>query len=130
MSDEQFIQQLKMEGFTYQEFINKYQKSLMTSVTKKIRRVFTFPQQRFYHNMCLLGYFSSNNNVLLSVNFVNFIDKNVDGVVTSEALMTPKVKKWFVDNMSRYLDHIKFIRTGPKHSQIVEYNDGISFING
>jgi len=119
----------KDAGFEWDEFINKYEKSLKTSVTKKMRRVFTFPEKRFYHNMNLLGYFSSNNNVILSVNFVNFIDKNVDGATGPATLLTPKVMSWFRDNMGEYLDNIKLIRTGPKHSQIVEFPEGIGFIN-
>lgn len=116
----------KDAGWDYDEFINKYQKSLMTSVTKKMRRVFTFPKKRFDYNMNLVGYYSSNNNVLVSLNFVNFIDKETDGVTDKEKLMTPKIKTWLCENMLPYLSSLKWIRTGPQHSQIVEFPVGLA----
>ena len=67
--------------------MEKYEFALLTSVTKKIRRVFTFPKERFYHNLNLTGF--HYGNVLLSLNFVNFIDKDVYGVTS--AMKKPKM---------------------------------------
>lgn len=112
-------------GYSYDEFMEKYEFALLTSVTKKIRRVFTFPKERFYHNMNLTGF--HYGNVLLSLNFVNFIDKNTYGVTTKDEVMTDKIKTWLHNNMDGYLNKIHWIRTGPAHSQIVEFLDGVSW---
>lgn len=110
-------------GYEYNEFMDKYEKSIMTSVTKMPRRVFTWPAERFKHNMWLLGYHSGD--VYLSLNFVNFIDKGVDGVNDPDKILTPKIKNWLHNNMGEYLSKLYWIRTGPQHSQVAEFPDGI-----
>lgn len=108
-------------GYSWEEFSEKYSKSLFTSVTKKIRRVFEFPVERFKYVHALSGGYASNN-VLYSLNFANFIDKNVEGAKTLEEVMTPKVKEWINKNIYSITGEgsLKWIRTGPKHSEIVE----------
>jgi hypothetical protein len=113
-------------GYAYDEFMDKYKKSIMTSVTKMPRRVFTWPRNRFDHNMHLVGYYYGDN-VLLSLNFVNFIDKSTDGVKSEEELKTERLKSWLHDNMGGYLDRLRWIRTGPQHSQVVELPEGCSW---
>lgn len=107
---------------TYDEFMNIYGESLLTSVTKKIRRVFEFPIERAKHNHALVGGLMDQSMVLYSLNFINFVDKNVDGKNTYDEVMTPKVIEWLSNNMYKVCspDQLKWIRTGPKHSQIIE----------
>jgi len=117
-------------GYTYEEFIEKYKKSIMTSVTKKVRRVFEFPKNRFLYDHKLIGGnikdTNGNNMVIYSVNFINFIDKNVDCVKTKYELITEKVIKWFRSNLGEVSNQVKFIRTGPKHSEIIESESGFN----
>jgi hypothetical protein len=112
----------KRAGYNYDEFVEKYGKSLLTSVTKKIRRVFEFPINRMKFCHAIIGGLMPNNNILYSLNFVNFIDKNVDGVKTEKELMTSKVKNWLNINLYPIIGKsaLKWVRTGPKHSEIVE----------
>jgi adenylosuccinate synthase len=113
----------KNAGFeTYEEFEKMYGFALMTSVTKKIRRVFEFPKERMKFCHAIVGGLMPNSNVLYSLNFINFIDKNVYGVINKDELMTQKVSKWLQDNLYPIIGYnsLKWIRTGPKHSQIVE----------
>lgn len=109
----------------YEDFLCKYEKSLMTSVTKKIRRVFEFPTQRFNYVNNIIGGNLVNSNVIYSLNFVNFIDKNVDGVSSESELFSDKVCKWVDENLGNVKDRIRWVRTGPKHSQIVELPNGV-----
>ena len=64
----------------------------------------------------------NDHTLRYSLNFINFVDKNVEGVTTREELMTNKVREWLNANM--YYPYntgmINWIRTGPRHSQIVE----------
>jgi hypothetical protein len=112
----------KRAGYNYDEFVEKYGKSLLTSVTKKIRRVFEFPINRMKFCHAIIGGLMLDNNILYSLNFVNFIDKDVDGVKTEKELMTSKVKNWLNINLYPIIGKsaLKWVRTGPKHSEIVE----------
>lgn len=107
---------------SYEEFEKEYGFALLTSVTKKVRRVFEFPKERTKFVHALAGGLLPNSNVLYSLNFVNFIDKNVKGVKTISDLMTGKIIKWLSENLYPIIgeDKLKWIRTGPKHSEIVE----------
>lgn len=106
-----------------EEFKKKYGYAMTTSVTKKTRRIFEFPKKRFEYVHALCGGNLPNDRTLhYSLNFINFVDKNVEGVTTREELMTDKVKNWLQTNL--YVPYstgmISWIRTGPRHSQIVE----------
>jgi hypothetical protein len=107
---------------TYEEFENEYKYAMMTSVTKKLRRIFEFPKKRSAYVHAMAGGLLPNSNVLYSLNFINFVDKNVKGVKTVNELMTSRVSKWLNDNIYPVIgyDKLKWIRTGPKHSEIVE----------
>jgi hypothetical protein len=109
-------------GYEYDEFMQKYEKSLMTSVTKKIRRVFEFPVERMRFCHTIIGGMIPNNNILYSLNFVNFVDKTVEGVKSVDLLMTPKIVEWLNKNLYPIIgsSSLKWVRTGPKHSEIVE----------
>jgi hypothetical protein len=110
-------------GYGYSEFLSKYEKSMFTSVTKKVRRVFRFPVSRFAYVNTLIGGNFDDSNVIYSLNFLNFVDKNVDCVTTIGELFTDKICDWLKSNMLPVIgniDRIKFYRTGPKHSQIIE----------
>lgn len=113
-------------GYEWEEFKELYNKALITSVTKKIRRVFEFPVERAKYNHALVGG-DVGDNVLYSLNFVNFIDKDVTGVRTKEEVLTPRIMKWLEDNLFKVTSPsaIRWIRTGPRHSQIVEFPEGI-----
>lgn len=108
-----------------EEFMDKYGFAMLTSVTKKIRRVFEFPKKRAAYVHAIAGGLLDDSKLLYSLNFMNFIDKNVEGVTNTDELMTDKVVNWLKVNMFDNLDNLKlcWIRTGPKHSQIIESND-------
>jgi hypothetical protein len=110
-------------GFnSYDEFAKEYGFALMTSVTKKVRRVFEFPVERMKFINNLVGGNIPDSGVLYSLNFINFVDRNVAGVETKKELMTSKVKKWINNYLKPCIDvsQLKWVRTGPKHSEIVE----------
>lgn len=105
-----------------EQFIEHYGYALMTSVTKMRRRVFEFPKKRFKLVHALCGGLLTNSNLLYSLNFVNFIDKNVEGETDKEKVLTPKVEKWLQENLYEVINpsSLKWLRTGPRHSQILE----------
>ena len=113
----------KQSGYdSYENFLYDYEFALMTSVTKKVRRVFEFPTDRMKYIHALCGGLLPNNNLLYSLNFVNFIDRNVRGKTESSEILTPKVNDWlekyFYPAVGR--GNLKWIRTGPRHSEIAE----------
>jgi hypothetical protein len=113
----------KQAGYDdFKEFESEYGFALMTSVTKKLRRVFEFPKERIKFTHALVGGLLPNSNVLYSLNFINFIDRYVKGVKNIDELMTDKVVKWLNENLYPVIGYesLKWIRTGPKHSEIVE----------
>ena len=112
----------KQAGYEYEEFVIEYGKAMMTSVTKKIRRVFSFPRERMRFVHAMAGGLLPGSNLLYSLNFVNFVDRNVRGVRTMHEVLTPKINNWLQDNLYPVIgqDKLKWIRTGPKHSEIVE----------
>jgi hypothetical protein len=106
----------------YAQFLREYEFALYTSVTKKLRRVFEFPIGRMRYIHALVGGQLPHSNVLYSLNFVNFVDKNVRGARTVGDVMTSKVRAWLYKNLYPVIgyDRLKWIRTGPRHSEIVE----------
>lgn len=110
-------------GWDPKEFKDKYNYAMTTSVTKKVRRIFEFPINRFkyVHEMC--GGNLQDGVLLYSLNFINFVDKNVEGVTTDSELFTDKVNNWLNANLFKVINQhqLKWIRTGPKHSQIFEW---------
>lgn len=109
---------------SFDEFIEEYAFAMNTSVTNKIRRVFEFPKERmaFVHSL-VGGRLPDCDNVLYSMNFMNFIDRNVKGVKTKEELLTPKINEWLKANLEPGIrSRLCWIRTGPEHTEIVEFN--------
>jgi adenylosuccinate synthase len=106
----------------YEDFYEEYRYALFTSVTKKLRRVFEFPIERAKYVHALSGGLIPDSHVLYSLNFVNFIDRTTKGKRTINEVMTPKIKQWLDNNLFAVIrkDMLKWIRTGPKHSEIVE----------
>jgi len=109
-------------GYTYEEFVGKYGNALMTSVTKKLRRVFEFPVDRMKFVHAIAGGLLNDGRLLYSLNFINFVDKDVTGVMTMDCLMTDKVKKWLDTYLYPVIgqDKLKWVRTGPRLSHMVE----------
>ena len=79
----------------------------ITSVTKLPRRVATFSKinvdEAIRHN-------DTGHGVHLSINFLNYIDCKVQGV-TEVSKLTPKVKTWLLDNLSKHLDKVHILGT-------------------
>jgi hypothetical protein len=100
---------------------------MMTSVTKKVRRIFEWPKQRFAFIHAMAGGLLPQSHLLYSLNFVNFVDRTVKGVRTEKEVMTPKVVAWLHENFYPVAAasgstecKLHWIRTGPQHSDIVE----------
>jgi len=112
---------------SFEEFEHRHEKALMTSVTLMRRRVFEFPRKRFKYLHAMCGGLLGDGSLLYSINFINFVDRRVEGVTDKEALMTDKVRKWLEENFlpTAHASSLKWIRTGARHSQIVELPDGI-----
>jgi len=120
----------KQAGYdNFDEFVGEYQYAMMTSVTKKVRRIFEFPVQRVRYINALAGGLLPDSHLLYSLNFLNFIDRTVKAKTTIDEVLTPKVKKWLADNLLPILASnndgrawfgLRWLRTGPRHSQIVE----------
>lgn len=134
----------KQAGYdNYDEFVEEYKYAMMTSVTKKVRRIFEFPMQRIRYVNALAGGLLPNTIVLYSLNFINFVDRTVAGKTEVKEVFTQKVLEWLGQNMQPilcenykdapspqlcrhscnidwYARHgLRWIRTGSKHSQIV-----------
>jgi len=106
---------------TFDEFVKEYEFAMMTSVTKKVRRIFEFPKARVDFINALVGGNLPNSSVLYSLNFINFIDRTVRGVKTAEELLTPKVRQWLDENLDPAIkSKLRWVRTGPEHTEIVE----------
>jgi hypothetical protein len=123
----------KQAGYgNFDEFVKEYKYAMMTSVTKKVRRIFEFPTERIKYVNALTGGLLPNTHLLYSLNFINFVDRTVAGKTLPSEVLTPKVINWLETNMSPILNHnsqperimqfpgLCWLRTGPKHSQIVE----------
>jgi hypothetical protein len=113
----------KQAGYdNFDEFVEEYKYAMMTSVTKKVRRIFEFPVERVKYVNALAGGLLPASNLLYSLNFINFVDRTVKGATTVREVMTPKVRQWLADNIFDAIDYrqLQWIRTGAKHSQIVE----------
>ena len=123
----------KQAGYNnFDEFVEEYKYAMMTSVTKKVRRIFEFPVERIKYVNALAGGLLSDTHLLYSLNFINFVDRTVTGKTLPSEVLTPKVINWLETNMSPILNHsnrpdhttrfpgLCWLRTGPKHSQIVE----------
>lgn len=105
-----------------QEFINRYHYAMLTSVTKMRRRIFEFPKERMKHVHALCGGLVNDSHLLYSLNFVNFIDKTTEGQTEKHLVLTDRVREWLMYNLHNIinLNSIKWFRTGPRHSQILE----------
>jgi hypothetical protein len=121
----------KQAGYdNFDEFVEEYQYAMMTSVTKKVRRIFEFPIERARYVNALAGGLLPSSNLLYSLNFLNFVDRTIKGKTTVDEVLTPKVKQWLEDNLLAVIREngcddkiwygLRWLRTGPRHSQIVE----------
>jgi hypothetical protein len=121
----------KQAGYdNYEEFLEEYKYAMMTSVTKKVRRIFEFPVERLKYVNALAGGLLQGGNVLYSLNFLNFVDRTVKGKTTVGDVLTPKITAWLRKNLMPVIEKngsndrtwhgLHWLRTGPKHSQIVE----------
>ena len=95
---------------------------MLTSVTLMRRRIFEFPIKRFQYIHALCGGLLPDSHLLYSLNFINFIDKTTEGQTDEDKVLTNKVQKWLEKNIYATInkDSLKWFRTGPKHSQILE----------
>ena len=112
-------------GFaSFDDFLALHKNAMMTSVTKKVRRIFEFPIERIRFINTMAGGLLPNSHLLYSLNFANFIDRTVRGAKTVEDVMTTKVREWLDNNLFKVIkpERLKWIRTGPRHSEIVEMN--------
>jgi hypothetical protein len=111
-----------------QQFIDKYGYAMLTSVTLMRRRVFEFPKERFQFIHALSGGYVAGNSLLYSLNFLNFIDKNTEGQTERDKVLTPKVHSWLKENLftTIHQHQLRWLRTGPKHSQCLELPRGVS----
>lgn len=109
------------------QFLEKYSYAMMTSVTLMRRRVFEFPKQRFQLIHAIAGGYLPNNTLLYSLNFLNFVDKDTEGQTEKEKVLTPRVRKWLNENMFPTIqkNQLRWLRTGPKHSQCLELENGV-----
>jgi adenylosuccinate synthase len=110
-------------GYTWDEFLKKYEFALYTSVTKKVRRVFEFPVERMKTIHAMAGGLLPNSNLLYSLNFANFIDKDLAGTRSySDIMKSERLNNWLHKNLYPVIgfNTLKWIRTGPHHSEIVE----------
>jgi len=112
---------------SYEEFAAKYEKSILTSVTKLPRRVARYSHDMARYVDAMSGGTMTPNIVSYSLNFLNFIDKEIDGAKTEEELLTSKVKAWLKNEFFAAIPNakLKWVRTGILHSQIVEFPDGL-----
>ena len=110
---------------SYEEFIKDYEFALLTSVTKKIRRVFKFPVERMKYVNALVGGGLDDGVVKYAINFLNFVDRKTYGVTEYEKVMTPKVVTWLRENLYKVIakKDLMIIRTGPFHHQSVTAAD-------
>jgi adenylosuccinate synthase len=87
----------------------------ITSVTKLPRRVFTFSKKNLTD--CFRFSRTGNGQMILSLNFMNYVDSavnGVSGVISKQSnLLTPKVKKWLFENLDQQMaSSLRFIGTG------------------
>ncbi|MDP1712208.1 MAG: adenylosuccinate synthetase [Candidatus Nanopelagicaceae bacterium] len=108
-------------GYDPEEFKKIYAYALLTSVTKKIRRVFEFPKKRMAYIHSMVGGNLPNSHVLYSLNFLNFIDSALNIQTIGDA-MTPRVTKWLDENLYPIVGrhNLKWLRYGARHNQSVE----------
>lgn len=110
-------------GFTSEEFSSLYMPALITSVTKKVRRVFEFPVLRFQEMWSRAG--GPDGGVLLSLNFANWIDKDLTGATTVDSIKSStKLRHWFEANLTTDMcENLFCVRTGSPLSQCVDVSD-------
>lgn len=107
-------------GYTYEEFMDKYGAALLTTVTKKERRVFEFPRERADFVWRLCGGSPGNDFVINSLNFVNFVDRNASAV---DHGMTDQVKEWLIKNWSPHmLGALRWVRWGERINDCAEFS--------
>lgn len=124
-------------GYDPEEFKKIYDYALLTSVTKKIRRVFEFPKKRMAYIHAMVGGNLPESHVLYSLNFLNFVDAelhlltmkcrsdrndNVVPKVTASDVMTPRVTKWLNENLHPVIGYgrLPWLRYGARHNECVE----------
>lgn len=88
----------------------------ITSVTKLPRRVATFSQENLRE---AIAFNDTGYEPILSVNFANYVDAEMTGVQDQEKL-TPKFKKWLLDNFDGLLPNIRYIGTGALTEDTIE----------
>lgn len=110
-----------------EDFLKTYNYAILTSVTKMRRRIFEFPKKRFQFIHAISGGHIPNTNLLYSLNFLNFIDKNTEGQTEKNKILTPKITQWLNNNILNTIQphQLRWLRTGPKHSQILELENGL-----
>lgn len=85
----------------------------LTTVTKKLRRVFDIDFDRLQHMV------DTNGVTQIALNFANYIDYDIKGKnkITD---ITPKVRE-FIDNVEKHTRvPVTLIGTGAKHSEIID----------
>lgn len=89
----------------------------ITSVTKLPRRVFTFSQQNLRESILQNRTYG---RTFICINFMNYVDWSMSEVKgVGEDLVTPKVRKWLVDNVMPVITslggraELRYLGTGP-----------------
>jgi len=67
-----------------------------TSLTKLPRRCFSFSKINLIES---LRYNNTNDDMYISINFINYVDNSVKGKRTKSEVLTPKVITWLKDNV-------------------------------
>lgn len=82
----------------------------ITSVTKLPRRVATFSRKNVEE---AIKFNDTGMGTHISINFANYVDHAMTGK-REYADITPKFKKWMLENLTEVHQHVKFIGTGAK----------------
>lgn len=93
----------------------------ITSISKLPRRVFTFSKKLLEESMIAN---STNHEMYISINFLNYIDSSVFGARSIDDIKTSKISQWLRDNISEVADSLErsgdvkvagmILGTGPK----------------
>jgi adenylosuccinate synthase len=85
-----------------------------TTVTGKIRRVFTFSWERFKKS-CMV-----NNPDQIFMTFADYIDYNIHGssVLTEDQI--EKIEKYMIHNLGSYAINVNYVSTGPDNSHMAK----------
>ncbi len=91
-----------------------------TTVTNKVRRIFTFSHRQ------LDRFIQANDPTYLFINFINYIDSGCYGLnirpgdVKEFMAIFPKIER-FVKAVEEHGVPVAYLGTGPKHSQLVDF---------